>query len=254
MPNLFILAGPNGAGKSTSAPGILSGVRRVDEFVNADVIAKEEGVSEIEAGRRTLARLEALAAARRDMAFETTLSSRTLLPRIQTMQQAGYVFHLTFFWLPSADMAVERVAHRVASGGHSIPEEVIRRRYERGLDNFFNAYSLAADTWVVVDNTRSPVRSIAWRRIGTGIHVLDNALWSQLVTRHMKPRAEEPQAVPEVAAADAHLQKVFDPEDIMDAINLAVTEALRRHKARGESIVIWRDGKIVTLKPEEIDV
>ena len=202
MPNLFILAGPNGAGKSTSAPRVLSGVRRVDEFVNADVIAKEDGVSEIEAGRRTLARLGALAAARRDMAFETTLSSRTLLPRIQSMQRSGYVFHLTFFWLPSAEMAVERVAHRVASGGHSIPEEVIRRRYEQGLDNFFNAYSLAADTWVVVDNTRSPGRPIAWRRIGTGIHVLDNALWSQLVTRHMKPRAEEPQAVWGVAAAE----------------------------------------------------
>ena len=63
VPNLFILAGPNGAGKSTSAPRILSGARRVDEFVNADVIAKEEGVSEIEAGRRTLAKLDVLLAA-----------------------------------------------------------------------------------------------------------------------------------------------------------------------------------------------
>jgi predicted ABC-type ATPase len=254
MPNLFILAGPNGAGKSTSAPRVLSGVRRVDEFVNADVIAKEEGVSEIEAGRRTLARLDALAAARRDMAFETTLASRTLLPRIQAIQRAGYVFHLTFFWLPSAEMAVERVAHRVASGGHSIPEEVIRRRYERGLDNFFNAYSLAADTWVVIDNTHRPGRPIAWRRIGTGMLVLDNAVWSSLVGRYMKPRAEEPQAVSEAIGADAHLQKVFDPEAIVAAVNEAVTDALRRHKARGESIVIWRDGKIVTLGPDEIDV
>jgi len=83
MPNLFVIAGPNGAGKSTSAPEILTGSRRVDEFVNADVIAKEEGVSEIEAGRRTLARLEALAEARRDVAFETTLASRMLLPGLQ---------------------------------------------------------------------------------------------------------------------------------------------------------------------------
>lgn len=98
--------------------------------VNADVIARDEGVSEIEAGRRTLARLDALVAARRDVAFET-LASRTLLPRIQAMQRSGYVFHLTFFWLPSPDMAIERVAKRVAAGGHSIPEEVIRRGYER---------------------------------------------------------------------------------------------------------------------------
>jgi predicted ABC-type ATPase len=96
MPSLFILAGPNGAGKSTSAPQVLSGARHVDEFVNADVIAKEEGVSEIEAGRRTLERLDRLAAARRDLAFETTLSSRTLLPRIKAMQSSGYLCHLMF--------------------------------------------------------------------------------------------------------------------------------------------------------------
>ena len=90
MPNLFVIAGPNGAGKSTSAPELLSGVRRVAEFVNADVIAKEQGVSEIEAGRITLRRLTDLAAAGRDMAFETTLASHLLLPRIRSMQASGY--------------------------------------------------------------------------------------------------------------------------------------------------------------------
>src|ERR1700682_4823147 len=117
MPNLFVIAGPNGAGKSTSAPEILSGVRRVAEFVNADVIAKEEGVSEIQAGRITLNRLTALAEARQDMAFETTLASHLLLPRIRSMQASGYRFHLFFFWLANADMAVRRVAPRVAGRG-----------------------------------------------------------------------------------------------------------------------------------------
>ncbi len=255
MPNLFILAGPNGAGKSTSASEILSGTRRVDEFVNADVIARDQGLSDVAAGRQTLARLEALAAARRDIAFETTLASRMLLPRIQAMQRTGYVFHLTFFWLPSADMAVERVAKRVAAGGHSIPEDVIRRRYERGLDNFFNAYSPAANTWVLMDNTSPPGRPVAWRRVGAGVEVLDNALWSQILIRYMKPpRAEEPQVAVRDADETARLREVFDPEEIVKAVNRAVTTALKRHKERGESIVIWRDGKIVTLGPDEIDV
>lgn len=129
------------------------------------VIAKEEGVSEIEAGRRTLERLDRLAAARRDMAFETTLSSRTLLPRIKAMQSAGYQCHLMFCWLPNADMAVMRVARRVAAGGHSIPEDVIRRRYERGLENLFRDYLGIADSWRVVDNTawRSQKRCAATR-------------------------------------------------------------------------------------------
>ena len=226
----------------------------MDEFVNADVIARDEGVSEIEAGRRTLARLEELARAQRDMAFETTLASRMLLPRIQAMQRAGYLFHLTFFWLPNADMAVERVAKRVAAGGHSIPEDVIRRRYERGLDNFFNAYLLAVDTWVLVNNTSRPGRPVAWRKIGAGVEVLDNQVWHQLKGRYMKPRAEEPRIVERDADEIARLREMFNPQDIIDAVNRAVTAAVKRHKERGESIVIWRDGKIVIVPPEEIDV
>ncbi|MBI4123650.1 MAG: hypothetical protein HY467_02000 [Betaproteobacteria bacterium] len=164
------------------------------------------------------------------------------------MQAAGYLFHLSFFWLPSADMAVQRVAQRVATGGHSIPEEVIRRRYERGLENFFNYYAAAADSWQFMDNTVPPPgHLVAGRDVGGSVRVRDNRLWSHLVSRYMKPRAEQGQAqkVP---------QPMWTAEDVMDAVNRAVTEALRRHKERGESIVIWRDGKVVTVPPEEIDV
>ena len=247
MPNLFVIAGPNGAGKSTSAPELLSGVRKVAEFVNADVIQKESGVSEIEAGRITLHRLEALAAAGKDLAFETTLASHMLLPRIRRMQGAGYRFHLFFFWLPSADMAVQRVAKRVASGGHHIPEDVIRRRYERGVENFFSHYSSAADTWVLMNNTSRPGTPIASRRLTAPIVVADNKTWKLLLSRYMKPKAEEPRVV-------GFEEVPWTVQDIVDAVNRAVTAALKRHKERGESIVIWRDGKIVTLTAEEIDV
>lgn len=249
VPNLFILAGPNGAGKSTSAPHVLTGERRVDEFVNADVIAKEEGVSEIEAGRRTLARLDALTAARRDIAFETTLASRSLQPRIRSMRAMGYLCHLTFFWLPNADMAAKRVAKRVAAGGHSIPEGVIRRRYERGLENLFHDYLGIVDSWRILDNTMPPPRLIAWRDFGAGLEIADSTIWSKLLLRYMKPRADEPMVQPIPTGRPS-----WTSHDILDAVTRAVTEALRRHKARGESIVIWRDGKIVTLPPEEIEV
>jgi len=184
------------------------------------------------------------------MAFETTLSSRTLLPRIKAMQSSGYQCHLVFCWLPSADMAVMRVAKRVVAGGHSIPEDVIRRRYERGLENLFGHYLGTVDSWRIVDNTAPPPgRLIAWRDVGEPVQMADNRLWNQLAAKYMTPRAEEQQsqAVPTAKPS-------WTSQDIMDAINIAVTEALRRHKERGESIVIWRDGKIVTLTPEEIDV
>jgi predicted ABC-type ATPase len=226
---------------------LLTGHRRVAEFVNADVIAKEQGVSEIQAGRITLNRLTALAEARQDMAFETTLASHLLLPRIRSMQASGYRFHLFFFWLPNADTAVKRVASRVASGGHNIPEDVIRRRYERGLDNFFNHYLVAADSWVLMNNTARRGIRIASRDIGGPLRVKDNELWKRLSAQYMKPRVEEKKVLP-------HPEQPWTAEDIEDAVNRAVTAALKRHKALGQSVVMWRDGRIVTLKPDEIEI
>src|SRR5215467_4550832 len=52
-PSIVILAGPNGAGKSTAAPALLHGALGVDEFVNADVIAR--GLSAFDPERVALA-------------------------------------------------------------------------------------------------------------------------------------------------------------------------------------------------------
>ena len=92
--------------------------------------------------------------ARRDnFAIETTLASRSLAPRIRRLQAVGYEFQLLFFWLNSPELNIERVAERVRSGGHHIPEDVIRRRYVAGLKNFFSLYMSLADTWGAYDNS-----------------------------------------------------------------------------------------------------
>jgi predicted ABC-type ATPase len=75
---------------------------------------------------------------RRSFGFETTLASRSFAPRIRRLIASGYECHLVFLWLPSADFAVGRVADRVRLGGHTVPEETIRRRYRSGLRNFFS--------------------------------------------------------------------------------------------------------------------
>ena len=98
-----------------------------------------------------------------------------------------------------------------------------------------------------MNNTATRGVRVAWRDIGGPVLVRDNELWTKLASRYMKPRAEEPRIFP-------HPDQLWTAQDIEDAVNRAVTAALKRHKARGESIVIWRDGKIVTLKPGEIDV
>jgi predicted ABC-type ATPase len=160
-PHLVVIAGPNGAGKSTAAPTVLRGALHVDEFVNADVIAR--GLSEfhpesvaLAAGKMMLARLRELAEQRRNFAFETTLASRTFAPWIGDLTQQGYSFHLIYFWLPAPDLSIARVDGRVRMGGHFVPNEVIRRRYYGGIRNFFELYRPLTETWRVYNNSSQP--------------------------------------------------------------------------------------------------
>lgn len=160
-PNVVVLAGPNGAGKSTSAAAILRDALGVDEFVNADVIARglsgfEPERAAIAVGRIMLGRLRDLTEQRTSFAFEITLASRTFAPWLGDLIQTGYQFHLVFLWLPDADMAVARVAARVREGGHDVPEGTIRRRYEAGLRNFFWLYQPMAMSWEFWDNSGEP--------------------------------------------------------------------------------------------------
>ncbi|MDG3002484.1 zeta toxin family protein [Paludisphaera mucosa] len=166
-PSVIVLAGPNGAGKSTAAPALLRGRLAVADFVNADEIAR--GLSAfapesmaVQAGRIMLARLKHLAAARADFAFETTLATRSFAPWLRSLTATGYEFQLIFLWLPSADLAVARVADRVLQGGHHVPEEVVRRRHAAGLRNFQELYRPLATNWHIYDNTtRNHLRLVA---------------------------------------------------------------------------------------------
>jgi|SRR5579872_5446954 len=171
-PNLILLAGPNGAGKSTAAPDLLHGALHVDEFVNADVIARglsafnPEGAG-IEAGRVMLARLKELASQRGNLAFESTLASRTFAPWIRSLRETGYRSHLFYFWLPSAERCIKRVYERKHLGGHFVPEATIRRRYAGGLRNFFELYSPIAAILRQLRGTAETDRR-GWRESGTG--------------------------------------------------------------------------------------
>ena len=89
-----------------------------------------------------LEEIDECVAAGTSFAFETTLSGITYLRKIELWQRLGYQVKLWFLSLPSADVAISRVAIRVAQGGHDIPEDVIRRRFKSGLDNFHSRYIL----------------------------------------------------------------------------------------------------------------
>lgn len=186
-PQVIVIAGPNGAGKTSLAPFLLRGRYRDFPFVNADVIAsglsafEPESVA-IEAGRVMLQRLHELAERRENFVFETTLAARSYVPWLSRLRQKGYEVHLLFVWLRTSDLAIERVAERVRRGGHAIPPVEIRRRYQRGIKNFFELYSPIADKWAVYDNSKlgQPVL-VATGGIKDTLKVRRVELWKMLL-------------------------------------------------------------------------
>ena len=157
---IIIIAGPNGAGKTTFAKNFLPQEAHTFRFINADLIAaglapfNPESVS-FKAARLMLSELDEYTKAGESFAFETTLSGIHYLQRIQEWKDLGYTVKLWFIALSSPELAVSRVAERVAQGGHNIPEEVIRRRYASGLENL-SKYQKVVKSWVLLNGDKTP--------------------------------------------------------------------------------------------------
>lgn len=155
---IVIIAGPNGAGKTTFAREFLPNEAHCPDFINADLIAAglspfNPEAAALRAGRLMLEEIERRVSGRLSFAFETTLSGLGYARQIPQWRQRGFFVKLAFLTLPSADMAVARVAGRVAQGGHHIPEPVIRRRFEAGLRNFHQRYKPIVNAWTLYDNS-----------------------------------------------------------------------------------------------------
>ena len=167
MKKIIIIAGPNGAGKTTFARDFLPAEAQTLRFINADLIAaglapfNPESAS-YTAGRLMLEEIDECVEAGYSFAFETTLSGLVYLKKIALWQARGYQVKLWFLSLPNDDIAISRVAHRVLQGDHNIPENVIRRRFKAGLENFHERYSKVVDSWVFYDSSGMHPKLIDW--------------------------------------------------------------------------------------------
>ena len=124
--------------------------------------------------------LRSLATQGVDFATESTLAARAYVPLVERWRANGTRFHLYYVWLPSADMATQRVAARVRAGGHNIPEETIRRRYEMGRRNFINAYAPRADYWTVIDNSNITYQVVAYGGLARKEEIIDADIWEAI--------------------------------------------------------------------------
>ncbi|MFH0763953.1 MAG: Zeta toxin family protein [Candidatus Omnitrophota bacterium] len=169
--NVYIIAGPNGSGKTTFAKEFLPDYVNCQNFVNADLIALglapfEPRAAVIKAGKLVLQQIHEFARRDVDFAFETTLSGKSYTSLLKELKTKDYGLHLFFLWITSPELAIARIKERVAEGGHNVPAEDVRRRFVRGIYNFFNLYEPLVDSWMLFDNSKTKPVLIAKRKNG----------------------------------------------------------------------------------------
>ena len=186
-PNFYIIAGPNGAGKTTASYTLLPEMLGCVNFVNADEIARglspfAPEIVDVQAARIMLERVEELLSQKADFGLETTLATRSYVQLIKRAHTLGYKVHLLFFYLETPEQAIQRVAQRVSNGGHGIPEDVIRRRFQRGIDNLINLYLPICDSALIFNNMKTPALLIARKKNCTDdIELVEIDMWNHLL-------------------------------------------------------------------------
>jgi len=165
MPVLHLLAGPNGAGKSSYVRDVLGAATRLP-FINADEIAAErwpgaESEHAYEAARLAEDERRQRIADGSSFISETVFSHPSKVELVSAAVDAGYLVHLHVMLVP-VELSVQRVLERVRRGGHTVPEQKIRDRYDRLWDHVGRAMGIA-DVAEVFDNSsaRAPFRLCA---------------------------------------------------------------------------------------------
>jgi predicted ABC-type ATPase len=184
MPTLYIIAGPNGVGKTTFADRYLPDEAKQLEFVNADLIAR--GLSPydpdsvaIEAGKILLRRVRELIAHHTGFTWETTMSGRTAVSWLRQAREAGFALKAYFLWVRNPETTIRRIRQRVAEGGHSISEDVSRRRFYKTIQNFFAVYRPLMTSWKLLQNELPGPRLLAVEKQGR-LAVRDPLLFAQI--------------------------------------------------------------------------
>lgn len=151
----WLIAGPNGVGKTTYAFRNVAAVSGSMNFVNLDEVARglsplAPRLAEREAARIVLQRARDFIRHSVVFSMETTMSGRAHLGLIEEARANGLSPSLLYFSVRTPRICLERIARRVAEGGHDVPPAIVHRRFERSHRNLA-AYCAATDLWRVYE-------------------------------------------------------------------------------------------------------
>lgn len=159
LPEVMVFAGPNGSGKTT----ITRMAKTVGEYINADDIKKTTLCSDLEAAVKAEQLRKSMIAEKKDFTFETVLSTERNLLLLKKAKEQGYFVRGIYVLTANVDINVVRVSAREALGGHGVPEDKIRERYDKALALIPELVKVC-DILHVYDNSEEPFRIFKKRK------------------------------------------------------------------------------------------
>lgn len=172
LPEVMVFAGPNGSGKTT----ITKMAKTVGEYINADDIKRTTLCTDLEAAVKAEELRERIIEQKRDFTFETVLSTDRNLILLRKAKEQGYFVRGIYILTANPDINVARVSARQAFGGHGVPEDKIRARYDRAL-SLIPQFVSVCDILHIYDNTIEPFRIFKKRK--DAYYLWKNEYWSR---------------------------------------------------------------------------
>ena len=169
-PEIIVFAGPNGSGKST----IARMAKIIEPYINADDIKRTTQCDDLEAAKQAEALREKQVALGQGFTFETVLSTERNLNLLRKAKEKGFFIRCIYVLTANSNINVLRVKTRYENGGHNVPEDKIRSRYNRCLDLIPELVQVC-DIFHLYDNTKNPFRIFKKRK--SEYFVWENEFW-----------------------------------------------------------------------------
>lgn len=178
LPEIIVFAGPNGSGKST----ITKMAKVIEPYINADDIKRTNYCTDLEAAQLAEKMREQAIASNKSFTFETVMSTDRNLKLLKKAKEKGYFIRCIYVLTADVNINILRVESREAIGGHGVPEDKIRSRYNKALKLIPELVDIA-DVMHIYDNSIVPYRIFKKRK--SEYYVWDNEIWDTKAIRKL---------------------------------------------------------------------